>query len=42
MIDLRFAATAFATAFTIIDPVGMIPLVLAVTPGASGVPFQLT
>jgi multiple antibiotic resistance protein len=29
--DLRFAATAFATAFTIIDPVGMIPLALAVT-----------
>lgn len=34
MIDLRFAATAFATAFTIIDPVGMIPLVLAVTADA--------
>ncbi len=33
--DFRFAATAFATAFTIIDPVGMIPLVLAVTAGAS-------
>jgi multiple antibiotic resistance protein len=29
--DFRFAATAFATAFTIIDPVGMIPLALAVT-----------
>jgi multiple antibiotic resistance protein len=35
MIDLRFAATAFATAFTIIDPVGMIPLVLAVTADAT-------
>jgi len=34
MIDFRFAATAFATAFTIIDPIGMIPLVLAVTAGA--------
>lgn len=29
--DLRFLATAFATAFTIIDPLGMIPLTLAVT-----------
>lgn len=29
--DFRFAATAFVTAFTIIDPVGMIPLALAVT-----------
>ena len=29
--DLRFAATAFATAFTIIDPVGMIPLTLVAT-----------
>lgn len=29
--DLRFAATAFATAFTIIDPVGMIPFTLAAT-----------
>ncbi len=35
MIDLHFAATAFATAFTIIDPVGMIPLVLAVTADAT-------
>jgi multiple antibiotic resistance protein len=34
-VDFRFAATAFATAFTIIDPVGMIPLALAVTAGAS-------
>lgn len=33
--DFRFAATAFASAFTIIDPVGMIPLALAVTAGAS-------
>ena len=30
-IDLRFAATAFATAFTIIDPIGMIPLTLGST-----------
>ncbi|MGZ3508203.1 MAG: MarC family protein [Vulcanimicrobiaceae bacterium] len=29
--DMRFAATAFATAFTIIDPIGMIPLTLAAT-----------
>jgi multiple antibiotic resistance protein len=29
--DLRFAATAFATAFTIIDPIGMIPLTLGST-----------
>ncbi len=29
--DLHFAATAFATAFTIIDPIGMIPLTLAST-----------
>ncbi|HEY8297405.1 MAG TPA: MarC family protein [Candidatus Baltobacteraceae bacterium] len=29
--DVRFAATAFATAFTIIDPLGMIPLTLAAT-----------
>ncbi len=34
MIDWRFAATAFATAFTIIDPVGMIPLSLTVTASA--------
>ena len=32
--ELHFAATAFATAFTIIDPVGMIPLTLAATVGA--------
>ncbi len=31
MTDLRFAATAFVTAFTIIDPVGMIPLTLVAT-----------
>lgn len=31
MMDLRFAVTAFATAFTIIDPVGMIPLTLVAT-----------
>ena len=30
-VDLRFAVTAFATAFTIIDPVGMIPLTLVAT-----------
>jgi len=30
-VDLRFAATAFATAFTIIDPLGMIPLTLVAT-----------
>src|SRR3984957_1108172 len=34
-IDLRFAATAFATALTIIDPVGMIPLSVAATAGAA-------
>ncbi len=31
LLDLRFAATAFAAAFTIIDPVGMIPLTLVAT-----------
>ncbi|MBC5829175.1 MAG: NAAT family transporter [Candidatus Eremiobacteraeota bacterium] len=31
--DSRFAATAFATAITIIDPVGMIPMTLTVTAG---------
>jgi multiple antibiotic resistance protein len=30
-VDLKFALTAFATAFTIIDPIGMIPLTLAAT-----------
>jgi multiple antibiotic resistance protein len=30
-LDLQFAATAFATAITIIDPVGMIPLTLVAT-----------
>jgi multiple antibiotic resistance protein len=34
--EWRFAATALATAFTIIDPVGMIPLTLTVT--ASSLP----
>jgi multiple antibiotic resistance protein len=33
--EFRFAATAFATAFTIIDPVGMIPFTLAVTAGST-------
>lgn len=32
--DLPFLATAFAIAFTIIDPVGMIPLTLVATAGA--------
>jgi multiple antibiotic resistance protein len=35
LMDLRFAATAIATALTIIDPVGMIPLSLAATAGAA-------
>jgi multiple antibiotic resistance protein len=29
--DVRFIATAFATAFTIIDPIGMIPMTLGAT-----------
>ncbi len=29
--DVKFALTAFATVFTIIDPIGMIPLTLAAT-----------
>ena len=29
--DWKFALTAFATAFTIIDPIGMVPLTLAAT-----------
>jgi multiple antibiotic resistance protein len=33
-VDLQFAATAFATAVTIIDPVGMIPLTLVATAAA--------
>jgi multiple antibiotic resistance protein len=33
--DVRFAATAFATAFTIIDPIGMIPLTLTSTARAT-------
>jgi MarC family membrane protein len=36
--DVRFLATAFATAFTIIDPIGMIPLTLSAT--ASDTPEQ--
>jgi multiple antibiotic resistance protein len=32
--DIHFAATALATALTIIDPVGMIPLSLAATAGS--------
>lgn len=31
VVDVQFAATAFATAITIIDPVGMIPLTLVST-----------
>jgi multiple antibiotic resistance protein len=31
MVDLRFAATALATALTIIDPIGMIPMTLSAT-----------
>jgi multiple antibiotic resistance protein len=34
-VDWKFAATAFATAFTIIDPVGMIPLSLGATAGSA-------
>ena len=33
--DLHFAITALATAFTIIDPIGMVPMTLTVTAGAS-------
>lgn len=33
--DVNFAATAFATAFTIVDPVGMVPSTLAVTAHAT-------
>jgi multiple antibiotic resistance protein len=33
-VDYPFVATAFATAFTIIDPLGMIPLTLVSTAGA--------
>jgi len=33
-VELNFAITAFATALTIIDPVGMVPLSLAVTASA--------
>lgn len=31
MVDPRFVATAFATAFAIIDPIGMIPMTIAAT-----------
>jgi len=34
-VELHFAITAFATALTIIDPVGMVPLSLAVTASAT-------
>jgi multiple antibiotic resistance protein len=37
-VDLHFIATAFTTAFTIIDPLGMVPLSLAVT--ASNTPAE--
>jgi len=37
-VDLQFIATAFTTAFTIIDPLGMVPLSLAVT--ASNMPAE--
>ena len=33
--DVHFVATAFATAFTIIDPIGMVPVVLTTTAHAS-------
>lgn len=33
--DIHFAITAFATAFTIVDPVGMVPSTLALTAHAS-------
>jgi multiple antibiotic resistance protein len=32
--DIHFAITAIATAFTIIDPIGMVPLSLTITAGA--------
>lgn len=35
MNELNFAITAFATALTIIDPLGMVPLTLSVTASAS-------
>ena len=35
MVTTPFIATAFATAFTIIDPVGMIPLTITVTASAT-------
>jgi multiple antibiotic resistance protein len=36
VVTTPFIATAFATAFTIIDPVGMIPLTISVTASATG------
>jgi len=36
IVTTPFIATAFATAFTIIDPVGMIPLTITVTATATG------
>lgn len=33
--DVKFAITAFATAFTIVDPVGMVPATLALTAHAT-------
>jgi multiple antibiotic resistance protein len=33
-VDIHFAVTAIATAFTIIDPIGMVPLSLTITAGA--------
>ena len=33
--DAHFAVTAFATAFTILDPVGMVPATLALTSHAT-------
>jgi multiple antibiotic resistance protein len=35
-VDVHFAVTAFATAITILDPVGMVPATLAVTAHATG------
>jgi multiple antibiotic resistance protein len=35
LVDAHFAVTAFATAFTILDPVGMVPATLALTSHAT-------